>query len=267
MEILIHDEILNNTHLSNTAKIVYFKLVAYAYKSMFCFPSVKTLAKSVGKAEVTILRATQELRDFGLIKIFSGNFGESNRYVIMPLKMVKNLWVNNPTKIPENEGYIHSQEDFNMLIDSIREFTKNSIQSDLGVNEGVQKSTEEYVEELREKINSGDTNLTDNELITYYYLCMYDKYGNYINFTWGTEKANIKNAFPKKLDFDIEMKMRIIKKFVEVYDSKFSKGKYTKIELRYLGLKWLRGLVLDMVKSDIRAEMDGRELDLCDEKF
>lgn len=74
--------ILNNTKLSFGAKVVYAKLLSYAWHNNRVFPGQDTMAQELGTSQPTVARAISELEDHGFLQIQRRGQGKTNMYVL-----------------------------------------------------------------------------------------------------------------------------------------------------------------------------------------
>jgi DNA-binding MarR family transcriptional regulator len=74
--------ILNNPELSFAAKVVYAKLLSYAWDNNRVFPGQDTMAEEVGTSQPTVARAINELQQRGLLAITRRGQGKTNLYVL-----------------------------------------------------------------------------------------------------------------------------------------------------------------------------------------
>jgi DNA-binding MarR family transcriptional regulator len=68
--------------LSNNAKIVYAKLLSYAWANDRCFPGQERMAEDIGTSQPTIARALQELVTQGWLEVERRGQGKTNIYVL-----------------------------------------------------------------------------------------------------------------------------------------------------------------------------------------
>ncbi len=74
--------LLNNTTLTMVAKVVYAKLLSYAWHNNMVFPGQETMAQEIGSSKSTINRGIQELEDEGWLEIRRRGQGKTNVYVL-----------------------------------------------------------------------------------------------------------------------------------------------------------------------------------------
>lgn len=74
--------VLNNTDLSFAAKVIYAKLLSYAWNNSLVFPGQETMAKEIGSSQPTIARAVGELENLGLLEIERRGQGKTNLYIL-----------------------------------------------------------------------------------------------------------------------------------------------------------------------------------------
>ncbi len=74
--------LLNNTKLTMVAKVVYAKLLSYAWHNNLVFPGQETMASEIGSTKSTINRGIQELEKEGWLEIKRRGQGKTNLYVL-----------------------------------------------------------------------------------------------------------------------------------------------------------------------------------------
>lgn len=74
--------LLNNTELSFSAKVVYSKLLSYAWYNNMVFPGQETMAVDIGSKRSTVNKAIQELGDKGWLEINRRGQGKTNIYIL-----------------------------------------------------------------------------------------------------------------------------------------------------------------------------------------
>jgi DNA-binding MarR family transcriptional regulator len=74
--------ILNDATLSFGAKVVYAKLLSYAWHNNHVFPGQDTMAGELGSSQPTVARAISELEKRGLLEITRRGQGKTNLYVL-----------------------------------------------------------------------------------------------------------------------------------------------------------------------------------------
>ena len=74
--------LLNNTKLSFAAKVIYAKLLSYAWNNNMVFPGQDTMAEEIGTSQPTVARAIKELEDDGWLEIQRRGQGMTNVYIL-----------------------------------------------------------------------------------------------------------------------------------------------------------------------------------------
>ncbi len=125
--------------LTNNAKLVYLAILDRAYDKPYSYPSEATLADEVKLSIRQTIRYIEELRNFGLIKVYRPAVKEKNNYVIMPLEWVNNLKSESDSvrleralrrvegenterkfiPVSKDKQFIDSEEEFNELVQRI----------------------------------------------------------------------------------------------------------------------------------------------------
>ncbi len=74
--------LLNNKNLTNNAKVVYAKLLSYAWHNNQVFPGQERMAEEIGSSKSTVGRAVQELEEQGWLEIQRRGQGKTNLYIL-----------------------------------------------------------------------------------------------------------------------------------------------------------------------------------------
>ena len=74
--------LLNNHDLTNNAKVVYAKLLSYAWHNNQVFPGQERMAEEIGSSKSTVGRAVQELEEQGWLEIQRRGQGKTNLYIL-----------------------------------------------------------------------------------------------------------------------------------------------------------------------------------------
>jgi putative N-acetylmannosamine-6-phosphate epimerase len=74
--------VLNHPDLSFAAKVVYAKLLSYAWNNNRVFPGQATMAQEVGTSQPTVARAITELERVGYLEIQRRGQGLTNVYLL-----------------------------------------------------------------------------------------------------------------------------------------------------------------------------------------
>ena len=75
--------LLNDPEVSANAKIVYAKLLSYAWSNDRVFPGQETMAGDIGLSQPSIARAVQELQRKEWLQIERRGQGKTNVYILM----------------------------------------------------------------------------------------------------------------------------------------------------------------------------------------
>jgi DNA-binding MarR family transcriptional regulator len=78
----VPNHLLNSKDLSAVAKLVYAKLLSYAWNNNHVFPGQETMAEDIGSSKSTVNRGIQELEDKGWLAIQRRGQGKTNVYVL-----------------------------------------------------------------------------------------------------------------------------------------------------------------------------------------
>ena len=78
----IPNYLLNDPDLSASAKIVYSKLLSYAWHNNAVYPGQETMAAEIGLARTTVIRSLQELEKSNWIESKRRGLGKTNVYIL-----------------------------------------------------------------------------------------------------------------------------------------------------------------------------------------
>ena len=74
--------IINNQELSLGAKVVYAKLLSYAWHNQMVYPGQETMANELGAGRRSIVRFVAELERVGYLEVERRGQGLTNRYIL-----------------------------------------------------------------------------------------------------------------------------------------------------------------------------------------
>ncbi len=74
--------VLNDPQISLSAKVIYAKLLSYAWFNNFVFPGQERMATDIGAGKRTVVRAVAELEKVGYLDVQRRGLGLTNRYVL-----------------------------------------------------------------------------------------------------------------------------------------------------------------------------------------
>ena len=74
--------IINDKQLSLSAKLVYAKLLSYAWNNNRVFPGQERMAEEIGATRKTIYTAITELQKAGYLEVERRGQGLTNRYIL-----------------------------------------------------------------------------------------------------------------------------------------------------------------------------------------
>lgn len=247
-------------NISNGAKLCYVTLVDYAYNDVFAFPSQETLARELGRTVRMVRNYLQELREFGLIKVYTppmvsggrGNIDSStNHYILMPLEDVANLRDRLTAKIPLDAQYV-TQEEFNELI------ARNTAFFADGKIAARRDSYDASVKKVEEAQASGDfSKLSARDYCVAFAELYKITYGEGYAICWRTDSTAIKLVL---LDRGIEGDgcLTVFKQFLKMYPTTFYSEKYKKPRISHLKVDWILSKVLTAVLDAERIEEESR---------
>lgn len=78
----IPNYLLNSPALSANAKVVYSKLLSYAWHNNRVYPGQERMADEIGTSQPTVARAVRELQDKGWLAIERRGQGKTNIYIL-----------------------------------------------------------------------------------------------------------------------------------------------------------------------------------------
>ena len=87
--------VLNDTKISLSAKVIYAKLLSYAWHNQYVFPGQERMAQDVGAGKRTIVRAVAELEKVGYLEVQRRGQGLTNIYTLhftIRIKHKKRSW-------------------------------------------------------------------------------------------------------------------------------------------------------------------------------
>lgn len=74
--------VLNHKDLSFAAKVIYAKLLSYAWHNDRVYPGQVRMGEEIGTSQPTIARAIQEMEEHGLLTITRRGQGQTNIYTL-----------------------------------------------------------------------------------------------------------------------------------------------------------------------------------------
>jgi len=78
----VPNHLLNSKGLSPIAKLVYAKLLSYAWHNNLVFPGQETMAEDIGSSKSSVNRGIQELEEKGWLSVQRRGQGKTNLYVL-----------------------------------------------------------------------------------------------------------------------------------------------------------------------------------------
>jgi hypothetical protein len=79
---IIPNQVLDDERLSCKAKLVYAKLLSYAWQTNRCFPNQQTLLKGLGFTRPVLAKALNELKQYGYIEVIRRGLTKPNLYIL-----------------------------------------------------------------------------------------------------------------------------------------------------------------------------------------
>jgi hypothetical protein len=74
--------VLNDPEISLGAKVIYAKLLSYAWNNNLVFPGQERLAEEIGSAKRTVIRVLAELERRGYVEVKRRGQGLTNLYIL-----------------------------------------------------------------------------------------------------------------------------------------------------------------------------------------
>jgi len=237
---LIPRFILLDDDIGDMAFRVYCLLTDYAFRNVYAFPSIETMAEALNKSMPTIKRGVKELREKGLIRIFREHERATNTYVLIPYE-----WRN---KFQDN-GYIKTKEEFEKLVADVRAYYEEQGRSTVSSR----RSGYSYMKSAKEKLERGEFKFNVNELVAVFKILNQEVRNHVVNTNYKRDIPAIKTIFGDKKEYG-EYEFRILLKYVSVYDNLFKSPKYPHPSLWNLGVEWIYDKVKKLVDRDIAEE-------------
>ena len=78
----VPNAVLNDPKISLSAKVIYAKLLSYAWHNESVFPGQERMAQEIGAGKRTVVRAVAELERVGYLEVQRRGQGLTNRYVL-----------------------------------------------------------------------------------------------------------------------------------------------------------------------------------------
>lgn len=85
---------IKNTDLSPEARLLLIILMSFKGKNINCWPSLKTLSKSLGRNTDSVAKYLKELKSAGYLKVKSRGIGRSNSYTPSYFKLSSGINTN-----------------------------------------------------------------------------------------------------------------------------------------------------------------------------
>lgn len=268
--------ILETEKISNSAKIVYLKLVDFAFNNIYCYPTVATLAERVKMSEKTVKNAVKELREVGLVKIYKEGYKKSNRYVLMPVEWVDNIMGEELKIVAEEEQYLKDEEDYKATMDKIKEHyesigkkltdvtVEKKAETKKRASKSKRKTSEEVLAEAKRIAEEGGK-LNAQQYCHIYKDLFYEIRGELYTVNWAVDGNFMKKLFIDR-DLPSDIVIQILRKYIEVYDRYFKRGNYTSPKIRYLAQDFIFNKIVDLCDADLR-EQNRTHDELANESF
>lgn len=231
--------ILETDKLTDSEKIIYLKLMDFAYNDVFTFPKLETIAEKMGVHEATIKRATKTLRELGLIRVYREHMKSPNTYILIPIDWVSNLRMPHVHPISEQEQYIENKADFDVLIEEIRTHYEAMGRT---VTTKKKKTTttstiQGRIDNLKEKIESGEE-LNARDYVIAFEKEMLEQKNLIPSIDWGRDGAIMKKLFCNDAT-STEQALLFIKTYVEVFDRYFKNDRFPYPKIQYLKTEFI----------------------------
>lgn len=254
--VIIPTKVLISDKLSDKAKIVYFLLNKYAYDKITCYPSIQTMKEELDVTKITISRALEELRKYGLIKVYREATFSHNNYIIIPVE-----WLDFK-EVGEEEYYIENKEEYSNLCEKIKLYYE---EYGIEITSKKKKKGNRKVKTPQDIINEIDGKIVEGEVLTigdyakYMFKRVYEEYGQVISYSGVKVNSIFKKLFEGK---DKDEVLLIIDCFVEMYEANFKREGFEMPLPQYLGVTWIYNKVINRVNAKKRDMTEVEELDI-----
>lgn len=227
--------------LSDSAKLVYFAVSDYAYNGLYSYPSQETIAQETGMSVRWVQKCLQELREFGLIRVFARS-NEVNIYLIVPLNMVSNLKNAEVVPVPKEKQFIKNEAEFNKIVAANERFYQlcGILRDGVRTTPKAEKSSwEGRVSNYLKKLTEGKyDSLTANDYCIAFALKYQTVYGKDYAFSWKNDTTAVKQLMNNTGLTGQEL-IHVMETFVEEYDRMFKSQEYPLPRLVYLKYEWI----------------------------
>lgn len=240
-------DVLENRELGDREKVVYMLIKSYSRDNIIAFPSLESVAESLGVSISTIKRATKKLKERGYIKVYREHYKSVNNYIFIPVE-----WVDGEI-LDADEYYIDDEEEFNDLVEKIKKYYADRAD--------YTDFTKSKMELLEEKLDEKDYNFTAEELVLVFVKYMREIKDIAYSVKWGRDIKIMQRVFIEEQYIDGEDAVNLIRKFIEVYDERFKREGYESPQIRYLGVDWIFTKVLRLLILEEEAENSGEWLE------
>jgi hypothetical protein len=232
--------ILETDKLNDGEKIIYLKLMDFAFNDVFAYPKLDTLADKLGVHVATVKRATRTLRELGLVRIYREHMKGTNTYVLIPIEWVSNLKIPHAQPVPEDAQYIDTKADFDVLIDEIR--THYEAMGRTVTTKPKKKSTatstiQGRIDALQEKIDQG-IELNARDFVIAFEREMLEQKNLIPSIEWGRDGAIMKKLFCNDAT-TVEQALLFIKTYVQVFDQYFKNDRFPYPKIQYLKTEFI----------------------------
>jgi len=236
--------VLECPSLSPQAKIVYAKIIDFAFNGLYSYPSQETIAERLKVHERTVRRAVQELLEFGLIKVYRSKAFGNNVYVLVPLEKVENLQ-GEFKPVDKGEQYL-SQKEFDVIVRKADRFFNR-----YGGREAIVSDTWEQAQNKIEAENWDE--MTPADFCVYFALKFKGQFNDNYGISWRYDTATIKNFL-----FDADIKgddaKFLIDWFIENYNKHFANDKYRTPRIGHFKVNWIREKIYRLIMQEQEAE-------------
>lgn len=245
--------ILTSDKLSDGAIRTYAMIMSYAFDKVSCYPTYAELEEKLGKKRNALSKHVAELKQFGVLKVYTHK--RNNIYVIMPPE-----WVT----LEETDGEIKTLDEFNELVATIKKYYAE-LDKPKRAKRKPSASRVSKVEEVRQKIESGNHTYTTQELAYAFEVMNYDIRGKTYRINAGRDYAIIQTMFGKQDTYG-EIELRIMRKYITMYDVTFSSARFKEPSIANLSVGFIFNKVVELVRQDLQRE-ERQSAQICDEVF
>lgn len=266
---IVPTKLLELNVVSHQAKVLYLHMLSFAYDNVTCYPSLETLAKRMACSDRTIMRYSDELRKYGLIKYVRGYNRQSSRYVLIPMEWVEEK------EVPEEEQDLTPTE-FERLTKKIKKFyeeqgkkltTKNKSKTSRVV-----MTREALIGKLKEDLKNPDYKLTQGDYAYYFAWKLQEIRGELYDPKSAKDKGRSDFIALKQMFIDNNLSQELNLKIIEVYIATFKElhesEKFPRPYVKLLRPAFVFNQIKRLAEEQLRIEAElNTDEDIIEEEF